>query len=74
MICIEEKQDARFYLWNDGGGKIPVDLHELGPAVVQRFENLKAQRVGSRIEGCGSRLMPNVFVIYEDGDYGESPV
>jgi hypothetical protein len=70
MICIEEKQNAGFYLWNDNGGKVPIDIRQLSPAVIQRFHSLKSQDVGARIEGCGSRLMSNVFVIYEDTDYG----
>ncbi|GAB3542517.1 hypothetical protein GCM10027343_14610 [Noviherbaspirillum agri] len=72
MICIEERPNSGLYVWRDEGGKTPVELDHLAPAVVSRFKKLKSQRVGERIERCGSRLMSNVFLIYEESDYGNA--
>lgn len=69
MICIEEKQHARYFLWKEQGGKEPVEIVTLDAVVLRRLAALKERRVGERIEGCGSRLTNNVYLIYEDNDY-----
>lgn len=68
MICIEQKTNQATYIWTDGGCKVPVELAKLEPVIKQRLHSLQTQQIGTRIDGCGARLMSNVFIIYEDGD------